>query len=361
MLAQQDDVKLVTERILRWKPKDTLEYSVSLVLDDADFDRGPIDPDTGVPLRFRRIVRVLVESTSLRDSELNIAAFGMSAMQCSMVGPQSNRVFPMVGRVTEKDFSWTFTPNHVDPLPGSVSVPSLLTAGGNITIQASDTSASFTPTANSLLVIAWSARDPTNSTVPSFTYTTSLAGAGAFAAVGSSFLSGAIGANHQQARSQMGASPGSGTVTNTYGTAGCTRKAWVIAEVTGHNTTTPLSESGTSAGVATGTTASITLVGIAAGNLAVGTLYVRGNTPAVAPGAGETELSESFSGAGGGTGISTQMEYGTGNVVNWTWTGSNENAGVAIEYAQAAAPPGLGPSFAEPTERTQSASIWLNH
>ena len=34
---------LLTERIFHWKPSKDTEYTVSLVLDDADFDQGPVD------------------------------------------------------------------------------------------------------------------------------------------------------------------------------------------------------------------------------------------------------------------------------------------------------------------------------
>ena len=235
-------------------------------------------------------------------------------------------------RITEQDLGWDFTPTHEDVRPGSVSNPSLLTSGGSATAAASDTTAAFTPTASSLLVVAWGAGHGT--TMPGFTFSNTHAVSGAWAAVEKTQSPSTEFFRHSQARCQMGASPGSGTVTNTYDTVQPSRKSWIIAEVTGHHTTTPLSESNTG-GADTGTSLSVVLGGIAAGNLAIGSISLYGNAAGgVTPGTNETELADV---ASGGTGqMNTQMEYGTDITVNWSWSNSNQNAGVAVEYAQAA-------------------------
>lgn len=126
-----------------------------------------------------------------------------------------------------------------------------------------------------------------------------------------------------------GGQPRRGTITTTY-SAACQRISWIVAEITGHHTTTPLSESNTGA-AATGTTLSIALASIAAGNRAIGTIAVRGNT-AITVGANETELAEATSTAADGAEVRTQMEYGVDTTVNWSWTTTENNAGVAVEY-----------------------------
>ena len=319
---------LVTERILHWKPSKDTEYAISLVLDDADFDLGLVDPDTGQPEHYRRILRVEVDSTAQRDSTLTIQAKSLVALPRTLVGPQTNRQIALAVRVTEEGFRWDFTPDHVPVLPGSVSNPSLLTSGGNATASASDVTAAFTPTANSLLVVGWSAAEGT--AAPTFTFTNTHAGSGAWSQVTATNPAGTD--RNAQARSQVGASPGSGTITNTYTGNQPIRKTWIVAEVTGHDTTTPLSESNTG-GADSGTTLSIALGGIAAGNMAIGTMHAR-NAASITVGTDETELAEATS--TGTPFIRTQMEYGTTTTINWSWTDSDENVGVAVEYAQAA-------------------------
>lgn len=228
-------------------------------------------------------------------------------------------------RVTEKNLAWTFIPEHVDVKPGSVSnPPSLLIAEGNAVSAGIDTSSSFTPTGGALLIVGWATRAGTSTHSLSDTCT----GSGSWTSI-----SHAVGARTiTQSRVQLGATPGTCTVTNDYsGTE--TRKAWVIAEVTGHDTTTPVTESGVG-GATTGTSLDITLTGIAAGSLAVGTMGGEG-TGAIAPGTNEDELAEAQSAGTGNTRMS--FVYGTDNVVGWTWGTTNPNWGIAAEYVQAAA------------------------
>ena len=59
-----------------------------------------------------------------------------------------------------------------------------------------------------------------------------------------------------------------------------------------------------------------------------------GNT-AITPGTDETELADVTS--GGASPHVIQLEYGTTTTINWSWSGNAANAGVAVEYAQAAA------------------------
>ena len=320
----------VTQTLLRWSPSRTTEYSIALVLDDADFDTDPITGEI-----YRRILRVVVNNTSQRDCTLIFGARNLLRIPTALTGPQTNRIFAIAGRRTEQEFSWDFTPNHVDIMPGSVSNPSLLTSGGNATGSSSDVTAAFTPTADSLLVVAWSALSDFAGE-PTFTFTNTHVGSGAWASVE---VFRATNRRHAQGRCQMGATPGSGTITNTY-SANCTRKARIISEVTGHDTTTPLSESNTGDNAAT--TLDIALVAIAAGNLAIGTVSSGGATNITA-GTNETELAEAAS--GGANEERIQLEYGTDTTVNWTNLNTLNNRGVAIEYAQAAGGGGGGVGY----------------
>ena len=333
----------VTQTLLRWSPSRTTEYSILLVLDDADFDTDPITGEI-----YRRILRVVVNNTSPRDCTLIFGARNLLRIPRALTGPQTNRIFAIAGRRTEQDFSWDFTPNHVEVIPGSVSNPSLLTSGGNATASSSDVTAAFTPTADALLVVAWGAFTG-NTGIPGFTFTNTHTGSGAWAAVAATLDGIAEDGRHEQARCQMGGGPGSGTITNSY-SIDPVRKSWIVAEITGHDTTTPLSESNT--GTGTGTTLSISLASIAAGNLAIGTISQVTGTDAIDPGTNETELAQVSSGGFPSREL-TQMEYGTDTTVDWSGMNNSNARGVAIEYAQAEA---AGGGKGYPTQMFNSRS-----
>ena len=129
---------------------------------------------------------------------------------------------------------------------------------------------------------------------------------------------------------KAGASPGSGTITGNYD-SNSTRTAWIVAEVTGQDTTTPIAESQTGGGTAS--TLSLTLTDIASGNLAYGGVTSSGAS-GITPGTNETELAEASS--GGGSENRIQTEYGTDNVVDWSGLNTTANAGVGVEIAASA-------------------------
>ena len=308
------------------------DCAVTMVRDLTDWD---VNPTTGE--RYFVLQSIEYSCPFDRDVSFDFRLKEDNFKRTTTVAKEVKTAFSIplwISRVTEENFAWNFTPAHVDVVKGSVSNPSLLTAGGNATTNGLDASAVVAPTANGLIVLGWGVRQPTAND-NTFTFTTTLVGQGAWSAVqaqAGTYMT------HQQAYSQTGAAPLTGTITNTYGGTNPTRKAWVIAEVTGHNTSTPLSESNTG-GAATGTSLDIALGGIAAGNMAIGTVTVRGTAPvAITPGTNETEVTggEANSGGAGSTSQTTEMEYGTSDTnINWTWSGTNENTGVAIEYAQA--------------------------
>jgi hypothetical protein len=312
----------IRERLFHWRHQGQ-EVAITAVLDDADFDL--VNGQT-----YRRVVNFQIDGNLMRGGAFRATWPGRPAVAAEIPDTLLRTITPPT-RITEQDLGWDFTPTHVDVRPGSVSNPSLLTSGGGETDAGSHTTAAFTPTADALLVVGWTGSASLAAGQATFTYTNTHAGSGSWAAVEATEATN-VAARHSQARCQMGGSPGSGTITNTY-SVNRTRAAWIIAEATGHHTTTPLSESNTGA-AATGTSLSVALASVAAGNLAIGTVYVRGAS-AITVGANETELAEAVSGTTA-TVARTQMEYGTDTTVNWTWAGSGVNIGVAIEYAQAA-------------------------
>src|SRR3990167_6711510 len=319
------DAQEVTELesvLFSWPPEKCTIYQT---VDVTDFD---VDSITGE--RYHRISQFRIDCPEARGASFNFGNKENSKRITSWSNKQGNFNIPIfISRITEEGFSWNFTPEHVDVKPGSVSNPSLLTSGGNATTNSNDNSASFSPTANALLVVGWNARGATAPTA--ITFTDTLTGTGSWADVEQlESVDNAL--RHAQGYAQLGASPGTGLINAAYATNTAGRKSWIIAEVTGHHTTTPLSESGGCSG-ATGTSCSIALVSIAAGNLAIGTIGVR-NSANITFGANETELAEATSGSSNP--VRAQMEYGTDATVNWTWAIIDNNAGVAIEYAQAA-------------------------
>ena len=328
---------VVTERLVRWRPsRGGPVYQVLMRTDDADFDLGPIDPATGQPEHYNRILQVVV--TSPRGATLAFAGtlsppVGPKERQLKtplvLAGPQTNQVIALGARVTTEGFSWDFTPDYVPVVPGSVSNPSLLTSGGDSDGGTANTTATFNATANGLIVIAWGNRVASPGQ-PTYTFTTDLTGQGAFNETEINFSNTS---RHEQVYSQTGTSPGTGkTITNTYGDPNPNRTAWIVAEVTGHNAASPNSESTTGTGT-TSTTPSLALVSIASGNLAIGTITsVDPGGGGIAPGANETEVAEADS--AGATSISVQMQYGTDTTVNWSNLGSS-NSAIAIEYQAA--------------------------
>jgi hypothetical protein len=117
---------------------------------------------------------------------------------------------------------------------------------------------------------------------------------------------------------------------NAFG-ATAARHSWIVYELTGHDTDSPVAESNTGGGQ-TGTALAISLVAVAAGNQVVSSIGTRAVT-AITEGSGETELAEATS--TGTVEARTQVQYSTGADHDWAWTGSNANYGVALEVAAA--------------------------
>lgn len=147
-----------------------------------------------------------------------------------------------------------------------INDPTLLASGSNTAGSTSQTLSTFSPTGGSLLFVAFSCRSttglaPTNLTSTSFT--DNFIGSGAWSEAGAHAET-TLGISLALAYARLGPAPGTGTVTAFFGDTTQTTKAWIIGELSGVSTTTPLSES-TSGNT---TSPSInTLVGVLAGNL----------------------------------------------------------------------------------------------
>lgn len=290
---------------------------IQQVLDKNDFDIGK-DGET-----YYRVTSVIIDCPLLRGAKFQLTHKGVQYVDTyfSFNRPKFSVPF-LLDRVTEEETRWDFTPDHMDVLPGSVSDPVLLTSGGNNGAASSATTAAFTPTANGLLISAFATG---GGVLATHSLTNTHTGSGAWTDIEASQLT----RSSDQGYSQTGASPGSGTITDSWGSSQ-SRWAWVIAEVTGHNTSTPASENITNSGTAS--TLSCTLGSIAAGNKAVGVVEANING-GVTPGTDETEVAEANAGTATNP-ITVQLEYGTTSTVDWSTVGSS-NSCVAIEYAQA--------------------------
>ena len=303
------------------------DCSIAQVLNTNDFD---IDPKSGE--RDYAIISIKYNCPLTRDATFDFTlSDGIKRVTVVSKDVKGAINTLILGRETTAEFAWNFTPAHVDVKPGSVSNPSLLTAGGTDTSQSSTTTALFTPTANGLLLVGWGGR-PQSADV-TYTFTNTHTGSGAW----DSSVTKMQDSNPQFMRttlafSQTGPSPGEGSITNTYSPTTIARKSWIVAESIGHNTSTPLSESNTG-GAGSGTTLTISLSGVAVGNLGIGVVAVRNNA-AVTDGTGEDEVTEANS--GGSNNARTQMQYGPDDSQDWSWITTEINAGVVAEFAAAA-------------------------
>lgn len=211
----------------------------------------------------------------------------------------------------------------------TLGTPTNLTSGGNSGATSSNTTASISPSAYSLILASVSI--VRGGTVPStIAISTTLSGL-SFTKVETALT----GIRTALFYAVCGATPGTGTITFTYsgGSGDPSRQAWIVDQILVADRTTPVSESAVNTG--TGSTLTVTLGGIAAGNKAYG---VVGSSTAtdITPGTNETQLTEV--GSGGTNPVRLQSEYGTETTVDWSTLGTTGvgSAGVAIEINVAA-------------------------
>lgn len=217
---------------------------------------------------------------------------------------------------------------------GDLSAPTLLDAATNTSTGAdSITTASVSPTGDSLLVVAWMNNGPDSDDVLASSVSDTFTGTGTWTI--------ATQIRHYASESvvcgiayaQAGGSPGSGTVTVNF-TNGGARKVVHLMEVTGHNTSSPVAQSATNSND-TSSTLTVTLGATPdAASLVIASLGTDEYTGGT-EGAGFTSLSNDA--AGSDIALHTQYDLaGADTTADWsglTSSSSNENAGVAIEIS----------------------------
>lgn len=212
-----------------------------------------------------------------------------------------------------------------------------LTSGVSNTDATSYDTASITPTANALVLLAVSSRR--SGATPS---EPTASGCGLTWVVEDTQLSYSAGTPNRRLTlfRGMGASPTTGAITISIADTQ-TECAWSVDEFTGVDTSgtngsgaivqnTSNNDAGSVA-----TTCTLTLSSFAsANNMAYGAKTHTGNT-ATTPGTGFTELAEQTS-AENGTGFQTQYKLND-TTVDWSWTGNNSWFAIAIEVKEAIA------------------------
>lgn len=226
--------------------------------------------------------------------------------------------------------------------------PTNLTSGGNATASASDTTASISPTAYSILfatvAIARGGTVPTTIAISS-----TLSGLSSWTKIETT----QSGERIALFWAICGGSPGSGTVTFTYsgGSGNPTRKAWIVDQILVADRTTPVSES--NVGTGTGSTLSVAVASIAAGNKMYGVIGSSAATNITSAGTGETEIVENTS--GGGTPMRIQSQYGTDNSSDWSNLGTTGVGSMAVAL-EIAVSPGFTVSVSDTTDESDSAT-----
>lgn len=133
---------------------------------------------------------------------------------------------------------------------------------------------------------------------------------------------------------QMGASPGTGTVTITFSNSGADHRGWALCEITNSESGTITYVDSDSDGLDTNSDpTSISLSGYTTGNICVSGLSGRGQAP-LAPNASETELGE-FQCSAGGNHNQGQMQYAESGTASWTDLNTSSNRWASwyiIEY-----------------------------
>jgi len=208
----------------------------------------------------------------------------------------------------------------------SLSTPAHINTVVNNNAATVLTLSSFTPTANAALLIAVFCGGLTNPTITvadtfsdTITWTTQVntttANLTGYLFTGTGFSG----------------SPGSGAVQATMSVT-VPRSIMIVDEVTGHDTTTPVSETGQDNTISSGVL-NASLGGIAAGNLTWGAV-VNFNGTSVTPGAGETELVEAATSAASQN-IRVQSQHGSDTSVSWSGLSATQGIGLSMELQAA--------------------------
>lgn len=230
---------------------------------------NPIDFEIGKDGEKYFVVEAIVYACDVgRDATFDFTASDQIKRSTTVAKEvKSGFLIPLFFRVTEENFRWNFTPARKDVVRGSVANPSLLTAGSDINPRTSYTTASVTPTANSIVFVHMSGQDAGTElfTAPSEAWGDT--GGGSWTVV----LEPAASNGMRTAiwRRQIGTGPSAGTLTINRPSTNLANCSWVIWETTGHDTTTPISEITSGFHASNLTVNSGSLAAVAAGNLVI--------------------------------------------------------------------------------------------
>ena len=225
-------------------------------------------------------------------------------------------------------------PKPVTGPPRSVAWGSTLTSNGDATPTSSFITGVHTPTANSLVQIWLAIVLGTAQTFSSITDTYLDSGGGAWTLVAVQQIDdGGILSSMRLYRRQIGTGPVAGTVTVTF-SGNIDRKSWGVAEVSGHDTTTPVSESVIDNNALT--SLAVSIAGIAAGNLAHGSIISQGaasitHDPDFSTAQTEVSSGSTFQ-------ARQEMQVNADTEITMTSTGLNtaRNIALLVEWAAAA-------------------------
>ena len=212
----------------------------------------------------------------------------------------------------------------------AVSTGTLLVVAADNNTTATSNSTLFSPAPDSLVIVQFGNADVVGTAAGTVVISHEFgAGLGAFSTIASVQATGSGVSPWRNSvwRAQASATPGTSTV-RWVTPSNDNRHDWIIVQVLGHDTASPISEFATA--VSTGNTLDVVLGGITASNLAMGFILTRDGTGAT-PGANEREITEITGGAG--IVFRAQGEDGTDNTVNWTTIGTVVNIGIAFEIA----------------------------
>jgi len=215
----------------------------------------------------------------------------------------------------------------------ALSVPSALTGTVSTATITSLASPSFTPTANSLLIVVMATVAGSGTTIDHTGCTSTITGQGAFTGYEAQQNVNSRRNNLSIWVSQTGASPNAGTVTVSWDNA-ATRSVILVYEVTGHLVASPIGASGTNIGTASTLTVTLSATPAAASMVFAGVCSASGTTdPGITPGAGFTGLTSLGS---GGTTVRawTETMYditSADDSADWSSLATVNNVGTAIE------------------------------
>ncbi len=311
---------IVTERCFR--------YGSSLI----EFDLDDADTKLINGKAYPAVTSIHIINKEPNDFRFELVTEGINRQNRIIpAGAEERFDIPVISRYYLGAYDWHFSRiGSTNVRPGSVGVPSLLTSGTQTTDASTFTSASIGPTADALILAAWFSVSETHahqSVASGFTvdgWTKVIEEDDGFILV-------------SLWRGTASSSPGSGTAALTM--AGEDKGGWIIAELTGHNSAAPISESASTT-VSSSDTMSISLGGVACDNRSYG---ICGNfdngANNITAGANETELAEVSLDSGTNR---LQTQYGTNNgadaTVNWAGLGtSSASVGLAVEIATSVA------------------------